>query len=170
MRLKGKKALITGASRGIGRGIAEVFADEGADVAVNFVESAEQAQAVADGLKAKGRRAMTVKADVAKRPDVESMIDRAWKELGGLDILVNNAGIETIVPFLELTELLRQRPELHFSDFFCDVASAPRIGGSEIERVAAVAAKCVAHASHPMSGQGRSRFSPRPLIVHARMV
>jgi NAD(P)-dependent dehydrogenase (short-subunit alcohol dehydrogenase family) len=104
MKLKGKRALITGASRGIGRGIAEVFADEGADVAVNYIASAEQAEEVAAGIRAKGRRAMTVKADVATRADVEPMIDKVWKELGPIDILVNNAGIETIVGFLELTD------------------------------------------------------------------
>jgi NAD(P)-dependent dehydrogenase (short-subunit alcohol dehydrogenase family) len=104
MKLKGKRALITGASRGIGRGIAEVFADEGADVAVNYIASADQAEEVAAGIRAKGRRAMTVKADVATRADVEPMIDKVWKELGPIDILVNNAGIETIVGFLELTD------------------------------------------------------------------
>ena len=104
MKLKGKRALITGASRGIGRGIAEVFADEGADVAVNYIASAEQAEEVAAGIRTKGRRAMTVKADVAKRADVEPMIDKVWKELGPIDILVNNAGIETIVGFLDLTD------------------------------------------------------------------
>jgi NAD(P)-dependent dehydrogenase (short-subunit alcohol dehydrogenase family) len=104
LKLEGKRALITGASRGIGRGIAEVFAEEGADVAVNYIASAEQAEEVAAGIRAKGRRAMTVKADVAKRADVEPMIDKVWKELGPIDILVNNAGIETIVAFLELTD------------------------------------------------------------------
>jgi NAD(P)-dependent dehydrogenase (short-subunit alcohol dehydrogenase family) len=104
MKLKGKVALITGASRGIGRGIAEVFADEGADVAVNYVASDKKAEEVAKALRAKGRRAVTVKGDVATRKDVEPMIDKVWKELGPLDILVNNAGIETIVPFLELTD------------------------------------------------------------------
>jgi glucose 1-dehydrogenase/3-oxoacyl-[acyl-carrier protein] reductase len=96
MKLKGKRALITGASRGIGRGIAEVFADEGADVAVNYIASAEQAEEVAAGIRAK--------ADVAKRADVEPMIDKVWNELGPIDILVNNAGIETIIGFLELTD------------------------------------------------------------------
>ena len=104
MKLEGKRALITGASRGIGRGIAEVFADEGADVAVNYVTSAAKAEEVAAAIRGKGRRAMTIKADVATRADVEPMIDKVWKELGPIDILVNNAGIETIVPFLELTD------------------------------------------------------------------
>jgi NAD(P)-dependent dehydrogenase (short-subunit alcohol dehydrogenase family) len=104
VKLKGKVALITGASRGIGRGIAEVFAEEGADVAVNYVASAEGAEDVARWVRAKGRRAVTVKADVANRSQVEAMVDRVWKELGPIDILINNAGIETIVPFLELTD------------------------------------------------------------------
>jgi NAD(P)-dependent dehydrogenase (short-subunit alcohol dehydrogenase family) len=104
VKLKGKRALITGASRGIGRGIAEVFAEEGADVAVNYIASADSAEQVAGWIRGQGRRAVTVKADVAKRAEVEPMFDRVWKELGPIDILVNNAGIETIVGFLDLTD------------------------------------------------------------------
>ena len=104
MRLKDKVALITGGSRGIGRGIAEIFAEEGAHVAVNYVGSAEKAEDVARYVRSKGRKAITVQADVAKRTDVEPMVDKVWRELGPIDILVNNAGIETIVPFLELTD------------------------------------------------------------------
>jgi len=104
MRLQGKKALVTGAGRGIGRGIAEVFADEGADVVVNDVGDSKPADEVVAAIRAKGRKAITAMGDVSKRADVEAMIDKAWKEMGGLDILVNNAGIETIVPFLELTD------------------------------------------------------------------
>jgi NAD(P)-dependent dehydrogenase (short-subunit alcohol dehydrogenase family) len=104
VRLKDKVALVTGASRGIGRGIAEVFADEGAHVAVNYLGSPEKAEEVAAYVRSQGRRAITVKGDVARRADVEAMVDQVWTELGPVDILVNNAGIETIVPFLELTD------------------------------------------------------------------
>ena len=101
MKLRGKVALVTGAGRGIGRGIAEVFAAEGAHVAVSDLTEAED---VVQVIRATGRRAIAVKADAARRADVKPMIDRVWQELGPIDILVNNAGIETIVPFLELTD------------------------------------------------------------------
>jgi glucose 1-dehydrogenase/3-oxoacyl-[acyl-carrier protein] reductase len=104
MKVRGKVALVTGGNRGIGKGIVEVLADEGADVAVNCIASKEQAQEVVDLVRSKGRRAIVVQGDVSKRDDVEAMMAKAWKELGPLDILVNNAGIETIVPFLELTD------------------------------------------------------------------
>jgi NAD(P)-dependent dehydrogenase (short-subunit alcohol dehydrogenase family) len=104
VRLKGKVALITGASRGIGKGIAEVFAEEGADVAVNYIASADAAEEVAAWVRAAGRRAIAVKADVANRAEVEAMFAKVWEELGPIDVLVNNAGIETIVPFLDLTD------------------------------------------------------------------
>ena len=104
MKLAGRIALVTGGSRGIGRGIVEVLAEEGADVAVNYVSNLAQAEEVAEWVRAHGRRAITVQGDVSKRADVEAMIDKTWAELGPIDLLVNNAGIETIVPFLELTD------------------------------------------------------------------
>ena len=104
MRLKDKVALVTGAGRGIGRGIAEVFAAEGAHVAVNYIEKPEEAEKVAESVRSKGRRATTARADVANRAEVEAMFDKVWSELGPIDVLVNNAGIETIVPFLDLTD------------------------------------------------------------------
>lgn len=104
MRLESKVALVTGAARGIGRGIAEVFAAEGAHVAVNDVDNMALAEDVAAALRTNGTKSIVVQADVASRDAVEPMIDRVWSELGPIDILVNNAGIETIVPFLELTD------------------------------------------------------------------
>jgi glucose 1-dehydrogenase/3-oxoacyl-[acyl-carrier protein] reductase len=95
---------VTGAARGIGRGIAEVFADQGADVAINDLDCGEQANAVAEYVRRTGRRAHVVQGDVARRDQVEPMIDQVWSILGPIDILVNNAGIETIVPLLDLTD------------------------------------------------------------------
>jgi glucose 1-dehydrogenase/3-oxoacyl-[acyl-carrier protein] reductase len=105
MKLEGKIALVTGAARGIGRGIAEVFAEQGADVAVNDIDiTGCAANDLVRWIRAKGRRSMAVQADVSDRSSVESMFKRVWDELGHVDILVNNAGIETIIPFLEITD------------------------------------------------------------------
>ena len=105
LRLKGKVALITGAGRGIGRGIAEVFAEEGADVAINDLDGGNGAEAVAEWVRGEGTaRHRRSRPTSARRDEVEPMIDRVWSTLGPIDILVNNAGIETIVPFLELTD------------------------------------------------------------------
>src|ERR1700682_609882 len=104
MKLNGKIAVVTGAGRGIGRGIAEVLAEEGSDVAVNYISSRAEAEHTAQLVRDKGRRAIVVHGDVSKRAEVESIFEKTWTELGPADILVNNAGIETIVPFLELTD------------------------------------------------------------------
>jgi glucose 1-dehydrogenase/3-oxoacyl-[acyl-carrier protein] reductase len=103
-KLRNKVALVTGAGQGIGRAIAEVFAEEGADVAINDKTASVDAQRVVEEIHGKGRRAILAAADVSKRDEIEAMFDRVWEELGPIDILVNNAGIETIVPFLDLTD------------------------------------------------------------------
>jgi NAD(P)-dependent dehydrogenase (short-subunit alcohol dehydrogenase family) len=104
LKLKDKVAIVTGAGRGIGRGIAEVLAEDGADVAVNYIDEPELAEEVAASVRRKARRSILVKADVSSRSQVEAMVEKVWNELGPIDVLVNNAGIETIVPFLELTD------------------------------------------------------------------
>ena len=103
-RLDGKVALVTGGSRGIGRGIAETLAAEGADVAVNYTAHPEAASEVVAAIEAMGRRAMAVQADVSDRAQVEAMVASVTDQLGPIDVLVNNAGVETIVPFLELDD------------------------------------------------------------------
>ncbi len=100
--LTNRVALVTGAARGIGRAIALQLARDGADVAVNDV--LPEGEAVAEEVRALGRRAVWLPADVSRSDEVEAMTQRASSELGVVDLLVNNAGIETIVPMLELTE------------------------------------------------------------------
>jgi NAD(P)-dependent dehydrogenase (short-subunit alcohol dehydrogenase family) len=104
MKLKGKIAVVTGAGQGIGRGIAEAFAEEGADVVINDLTADDRTEEVARNIQDKGRRALVVQGDVTKRADVERIFDRAWEELGPVDVLANNAGIETIIPFTEITD------------------------------------------------------------------
>ncbi|MDC0935197.1 3-oxoacyl-ACP reductase FabG [Pirellulales bacterium] len=92
-RLDGKKALVTGASRGIGRAIALELAREGAKVAVNYQSSDEKAQAVVDEIKELGGTAILAKANLSDSAAAREMVKNAAGELGGLEILVNNAGI-----------------------------------------------------------------------------
>ena len=91
--LKGKVALVTGGSRGLGAATAEALADQGADVAISYAVSADKAQAVVDKLKAKGVRAIAVQSDQADLSSAKPLIERVLAEFGRLDILVNNAGI-----------------------------------------------------------------------------
>jgi 3-oxoacyl-[acyl-carrier protein] reductase len=93
MSLKGKRALVTGASRGIGAAIAKALAIEGADVAITYEKSAEAAKAVVAAIKATGGRAVAIQADSADVSAVQASVEKTVAELGGLDILVNNAGI-----------------------------------------------------------------------------
>ncbi|UEP33967.1 SDR family NAD(P)-dependent oxidoreductase [Burkholderia ambifaria] len=92
-RLQGKRALVTGGSRGIGAAIAKRLAADGADVAITYEKSAERARAVVADIEALGRRAVAIQADSADPVAVRCAVDHAAQTLGGLDILVNNAGI-----------------------------------------------------------------------------
>ncbi|WP_175797479.1 SDR family NAD(P)-dependent oxidoreductase [Burkholderia ambifaria] len=92
-RLQGKRALVTGGSRGIGAAIAKRLAADGADVAITYEKSAERARAVVADIEALGRRAVAIQADSADPVAVRGAVDHAAQTLGGLDILVNNAGI-----------------------------------------------------------------------------
>ena len=93
MTLQGKRALVTGASRGIGAAIAKALAAQGADVAITYEKSAGAAAEVVRAIEALGRRAVALQADSADAAAVQASVDRTAKDLGGLDLLVNNAGI-----------------------------------------------------------------------------
>lgn len=92
-KLEGRTALVTGGSRGIGRAIAERFAAEGANIAINYTSNAEAAQEVAAVVEQQGRTARTYQADVAVESACVSMCDAAMEDFGQIDILVNNAGL-----------------------------------------------------------------------------
>ncbi len=93
MQLAGKVAIVTGSSKGIGAGIAERLADDGASVIVNYSRSAEAAAAVVGRVEAAGGTAFAVKADIARPADIQPLIDATVLRFGRLDILVNNAGV-----------------------------------------------------------------------------
>jgi 3-oxoacyl-(acyl-carrier-protein) reductase len=102
MQLTGRTALVTGASRGIGRAIAIALAEEGADVAVNYVSSGGPAEQVVEEIAKMGRKAMLAQADVADYPDTFRMAQDVLKEFGHLDILINNAGINSDKTFVKM--------------------------------------------------------------------
>jgi len=102
--LAGKVALVTGASKGVGRGIAMELAAEGAKVAVNFNSDAAGAAETVAAIAASGGEAFSIGASVSSADQVNRMIDSAVERYGRLDILVNNAGVQTWKPLLELTE------------------------------------------------------------------
>jgi NAD(P)-dependent dehydrogenase (short-subunit alcohol dehydrogenase family) len=165
MKLANKVALVTGAAQGIGRGIAQIFAAEGADIVINDVNCAAQTDALANEIRSMGRRAIVIHANVASREQVEAMFERAWSEMGAIDILVNNAGIETIIPFLEMTDeqwndvtTVNLRGSWMCSQVFCrGVTAAGRPG--VIVNIGSIQAARVL--------PGRTHYAPSKLAIEA---
>jgi NAD(P)-dependent dehydrogenase (short-subunit alcohol dehydrogenase family) len=109
MKLSGKVAIVTGAASGMGKAIAELFAQEGARVVASDL-NAEGVQAVVKGITDNGGTAIAVAANVAREEDVQNLIDTAVKTYGTVDILINNAGImDNFVPAAEITDELWER-------------------------------------------------------------
>jgi NAD(P)-dependent dehydrogenase (short-subunit alcohol dehydrogenase family) len=164
MSLTGKRARVTGAGRGIGRGIAEVLAERGAAVAVNDIDGGH-ADAVVEELRARGVSAVAAPGDVSKRADVERMFETASAALGPIDILVNNAGIETIVPFLELTDDqwtrlvdINLRGAWLCSQIFCRRAIADKRPGNIV---------CIGSIQAGKVLPGRTHYAPAKLALEA---
>lgn len=102
-RLGGQKALVTGASSGIGRAVALHLAGEGAEVAVNYVSDDKAAQEVVEEIARGGGKALAVQADVSKEAEVQAMFRKTCEAFGTVDILVNNAGLQRDAPFDQMT-------------------------------------------------------------------
>src|SRR5947199_2656867 len=103
-KLNGKVAVVTGASKGIGAGIAKEFAAHGASVVVNYASAKQDADRVVDEISKRGGKAVAVRGNVAKKAEVEGLFAEAEKAFGKIDILVNNAGVYEFVPLEEVSE------------------------------------------------------------------
>ncbi|QHS52259.1 SDR family NAD(P)-dependent oxidoreductase [Edaphobacter sp. 12200R-103] len=165
MKLKGKVAVVTGAGQGIGRGIAEAFADQGADVVINDLTVDSRTDEVLKNIQSKGRRAVVIGGNVSLREDVERLFDQAWDALGPVDILVNNAGIETIVPFIELTDKQWEdvtntnlKSEWMCSQAFCKRLIAEGRKGAIVNIGSIQAARVL---------PGRTHYAPSKLAIEA---
>ena len=104
MKLKGKVALVTGSSRGVGRAIALAYAKEGASVVVNYSSNQAAGEEVVAAIQEMGSKAILLKADVAKPADAEALVQKGIEEFGDLDILVNNAGFSRPAMLLKMSE------------------------------------------------------------------
>jgi 3-oxoacyl-[acyl-carrier protein] reductase len=104
MKLSGKIALVTGANSGIGKAVALYLAEEGADVVVNYIVNPSEAEEVLNEIKALGRKAMAVEADVSSSASVQAMFAKIVEQFSTLDILVNNAGIGNLMPAVDMKD------------------------------------------------------------------
>ena len=129
MRLTDKIALVTGSSRGVGRAVALGFAKEGAKVVVNYTSNETAAKEVVDEIQSLGSEAIAVKADVAQKTEVESLVGAAVETFGKIDILVNNAGFTRPALMIKMTEdQWDQVVDIHLKGaFLCSQAAGLRM-------------------------------------------
>ncbi len=147
MDVRGKVAVVTGSSSGVGRALAELLAREGAKVVVNFAHSASDADEVVDGIRAAGGTAHAVRADVGEDVECRALIESAVEAYGALHILVNNAGMTYFIPHSDLEAVTDQVWEDTFrtnvqGTFNCTRAAAPHMkaaGEGVIVNIASIA-------------------------------
>jgi 3-oxoacyl-[acyl-carrier protein] reductase len=140
LALNGKVALVTGAARDVGREIALTLAAEGAAVAVNYLSSASEAEAVVSAIAAKGGKAKAYKADVSDYEAVKAMVDAVVKDFGALNILVNNAGLAKRQRFTDTTpdDWKNQIDICLYGAIHCCHAAAPHLEACKNGRIVSV--------------------------------
>jgi 3-oxoacyl-[acyl-carrier protein] reductase len=158
--LDGRVALVTGASRNIGRAIALALADGGAAVVVNTRASIDQAQAVAAEIEARGGRAMALLADVTDEQAVAAMVETAAKRFGGLDILVNNAAVRDVTPIddIDLATWRYVTSIILDGAFICAKAALPRLRRSKAAAIVNIGGM-----------SGHTGAAGRPHVVAAKL-
>ena len=138
--LKGKIALVTGATSGVGREIAQSLAAEGASVAVNYRSSDQDAETLVGEIAARGGKAKAYRADVADFAAVNAMVDEVVKDFGGLNILINNAGLALRQRFTETKpeDWRRQIDACLYGAIHCCYAAAPHLDAAKNGRIVSV--------------------------------
>ncbi len=166
-RLEGKTALVTGASRGIGRAVALTLAREGAKVAINYASNEAKAQEVADQVTAMGGTAMLVKADIANAAEARGMVDKVAEQFGHLDILVNNAGItrDSLLPRMTDEQWVEVISTNLNGCYFCTSAAIPIMTKQSYGRIVNVSSM---NGQVPAVGQANYSASKGAIIAFTR--
>ena len=141
-KLNGKVAVVTGASKGIGAGIAKEFAAEGASVIVNYASAKQDADRVVDEISKRGGKAIAIQGNVAKKAEAERLLAEAEKAFGKIDILVNNAGIAGVNKTVWETDLEEWRKVLRINldgPFICCKAVVPAMLAQKYGRIVNIA-------------------------------
>jgi len=162
--LSGKSAIITGSSYGIGKGIALLFAEKGANVIINYSKSEDKAKEVVAEIERKGGQAIAVRADVSKSQDVGNMVDICMKNFHRIDILVNNAGI---LPFGQIEEISDEYLEKvfqinFFGAFYCCREVTPIMKKQKygkIVNISSIAGQQGDHSTAPCYGASKGAMS-----------
>jgi 3-oxoacyl-[acyl-carrier protein] reductase len=171
IRLDGRKVLITGGSRGIGRASALYFAQAGADVAISYVSNKKAADDVLKGVESHGRRALAYKAEMSSRAGIEAMVADVLDKWGGIDCLVNNAGIWTYLEMGRMDEAVyRETIGVNIDGvFFATNAVVPSMkerGGGAIVMVTSTAGvRGEAFHSHYAASKGALHALTKSLAV-----
>lgn len=167
IELTGKKALVSGGSRGVGRAVALRLARAGCDLIINYIRHVQAAEEVVQAIKALGREAIAVRANVAEEEELHRLVGTAEKRWGGLDIVISNAASGVLKPALELTERhWRWTMEINAAAFLHLVRHAAPLLAKRRGCVIAISSLGAVRAIHNYSAVGASKAALESLVRH----